>query len=100
MDWKASLITDQKLKPLTNPPESYNQQEFETKIANQNSIGDLKLVNDKLQDSLELLNKELSSTIHQHLPLLMSSVDAVLKGFEDLSAEAEDYKSISSMIDM
>jgi len=100
MDWKASLVTDPRLKGLTDPPERYNQQEFETQIANQNSIGDLKLVNDKLQDSLELLNKELRNTIHKHLPLLMSSVDAVLKGFESLSKESEDYKSISLMVDM
>ena len=98
MDWKTSLISDPKLKPLASPSESFNQQEFETQISKQQSIGDLKIIYDKLQDSLELLNRELGSTIHQHLPLLMNSICAVLEGYENMSAESADYKAVSLMV--
>ena len=100
MDWKTSLTSDTRLKYLVSSSSDYSQREFESQISKQQSIGDLKVVKDKLQDSLDLLNTELSSNIHQHLPLLIYSVEAVLKGFEGMQAEAKEYKAVSQMVEM
>jgi len=100
MDWKSLLNSDTRLKYLLVPAD-YSQREFENQlISKQQSIGDLKVIKDKLQDSLDLLNTNLSQSIHANLSILMRSVEYVLKSFENMLVESQSYKDISKMIDM
>ncbi len=85
-------MSDSRLKYIVEP--SFDQREFESLICKQQSIGDLKVVKDKLQDSSDILGTQLSQLIHKHLPLFLAAVDEVLRQFEGVSSEAEHYRSI------
>ena len=94
-DWKNSLMSDSRLKRIVSP--SYDQREFECEICKQGSIGDLKIIKDKLQDSLDVLNSQLSLMIHKHLPLFLHAIKDVLSRFEGIASESEHYKLLAQL---
>jgi hypothetical protein len=84
-----------RLRPLVQ--HAFDQRAFESEICKQQSIGDLKLVKDKLQEAREILDADIALLIHQHLPLFLQTLNDVLRGFETSGEQSQHYKALGRL---